>query len=200
MPWPPAGVTPEFAIEIVRDPTGVNRDATYGLRSATPDGVGVPPAAPGRQPQVRHEPRRPLQREAGRADGQGPRHGAAVQHEHHGRRPRGHPDAFRRRAPIATTRAAPRPLSAAQIDRILALREPGLHGAGRGTRAVAAWSSRTARRPSGPANVARNPVHVLNSAKTPAFHFFDMWLAAVVAGRPHARRSARRWPAATTSS
>jgi cytochrome c peroxidase len=28
----------------------------------------------------------------------------------------------------------------------------------------------------GPANVARNAVHVLNSAKTPAFHFFDAWL------------------------
>ena len=36
MSWPPAGVTPEFAIEVVRDPTGVNRDAIYGLRSPTP--------------------------------------------------------------------------------------------------------------------------------------------------------------------
>ena len=32
MPWPPTGVTPEFAIEVVRDPTGVNRDA--GVRPA----------------------------------------------------------------------------------------------------------------------------------------------------------------------
>src|SRR6185436_4786386 len=29
----------------------------------------------------------------------------------------------------------------------------------------------------GPANVARHSVHVLNSAKTPGFHFFDMWTA-----------------------
>src|SRR5688572_14582353 len=36
MPWPPAGVTPEFTIEVVRDPTGVNRDAAYGLRSPVP--------------------------------------------------------------------------------------------------------------------------------------------------------------------
>ncbi|HEY6507419.1 MAG TPA: hypothetical protein VIY56_05360, partial [Vicinamibacterales bacterium] len=36
MPWPPKGVTPEFSIEIVRDPTGVNRDATYGLASPSP--------------------------------------------------------------------------------------------------------------------------------------------------------------------
>ena len=36
MPWPPRGVTPEFTIEVVRDPTGVNRDPVYGLASATP--------------------------------------------------------------------------------------------------------------------------------------------------------------------
>src|SRR5262245_2648008 len=36
MPWPPAGVTPEFTIEVVRDPTGVNRDPMWGLTSASP--------------------------------------------------------------------------------------------------------------------------------------------------------------------
>ena len=36
MPWPPRGITPEFTIELVRDPTGVNRDPIYGLTSATP--------------------------------------------------------------------------------------------------------------------------------------------------------------------
>ena len=36
MPWPPAGVTPEFSIEVARDPTGVNRDPVYGLHSASP--------------------------------------------------------------------------------------------------------------------------------------------------------------------
>jgi hypothetical protein len=36
MPWPPPGVSPEFTIEVVRDPTGVNRDRTYGLGSPTP--------------------------------------------------------------------------------------------------------------------------------------------------------------------
>jgi hypothetical protein len=41
LPWPPrpiAGrhVTPEFTIDVVRDPTGVNLDPTYGLKSAEP--------------------------------------------------------------------------------------------------------------------------------------------------------------------
>ena len=41
LPWPPgpiAGrpVTPEFTIEVVSDPTGVNFDATYGLKSRRP--------------------------------------------------------------------------------------------------------------------------------------------------------------------
>jgi hypothetical protein len=37
LPWPPANnADPEFTIDIVRDPTGVNRDATWGLKSVTP--------------------------------------------------------------------------------------------------------------------------------------------------------------------
>ena len=41
MPWPPraadgARMTPEFDIAVVRDPTGCNTDATYGLKSANP--------------------------------------------------------------------------------------------------------------------------------------------------------------------
>jgi hypothetical protein len=40
-PWPPRGadgkaLTAEFAIEVVRDPTGCNLDPVYGLRSRTP--------------------------------------------------------------------------------------------------------------------------------------------------------------------
>ena len=34
--WPPAKAKPEFTIEIVRDPTGVNLDDTYGLKGANP--------------------------------------------------------------------------------------------------------------------------------------------------------------------
>lgn len=37
LPWPPAsGRTPEFTIEVVSDPTGVNRDPRFGLASARP--------------------------------------------------------------------------------------------------------------------------------------------------------------------
>jgi hypothetical protein len=31
LPWPPAGVEPEFSIEVVRDPTGCNTDPVYGI-------------------------------------------------------------------------------------------------------------------------------------------------------------------------
>ncbi len=38
LPWPPADKTvkPEFIIEVVRDPTGVNLDDTYGLKGVNP--------------------------------------------------------------------------------------------------------------------------------------------------------------------
>jgi hypothetical protein len=41
LPWPPrradgTAIDPEFTIEVVRDPSGCNTDATYGLRSAKP--------------------------------------------------------------------------------------------------------------------------------------------------------------------
>ncbi len=34
LPWPPKGVTPEFRIELVRDPSGCNSSPRYGLASA----------------------------------------------------------------------------------------------------------------------------------------------------------------------
>src|SRR5690606_781893 len=34
--WPPGGVTPEFSIEVVRDPTGCNTHPVYGLNSEDP--------------------------------------------------------------------------------------------------------------------------------------------------------------------
>jgi hypothetical protein len=38
LPWPPTGSKdkPEFSIEVVRDPTGVNLDSTYGLTGVNP--------------------------------------------------------------------------------------------------------------------------------------------------------------------
>ncbi len=36
LPWPPKKVTPEFSIEVVRDPTGCNTGRNYGLKAITP--------------------------------------------------------------------------------------------------------------------------------------------------------------------
>jgi hypothetical protein len=37
LPWPPVqNANPEFTVDVVRDPTGVNRDAVWGLKSAKP--------------------------------------------------------------------------------------------------------------------------------------------------------------------
>jgi predicted MFS family arabinose efflux permease len=36
IPWPPPNKTPEFSIEVVNDPTGCNKSASYGLHSAHP--------------------------------------------------------------------------------------------------------------------------------------------------------------------
>ena len=36
LPWPAAGVKPDFSIEVVRDPTGCNTDPQLGLQSAHP--------------------------------------------------------------------------------------------------------------------------------------------------------------------
>ncbi len=35
-PWPAAGITPEFTIEVVRDPTGCNTGPDYGLHAKSP--------------------------------------------------------------------------------------------------------------------------------------------------------------------
>src|SRR5690606_6890199 len=36
VPWPPKGVTPDFTIEVVRDPTGCNTHPVYGLNGENP--------------------------------------------------------------------------------------------------------------------------------------------------------------------
>ncbi len=36
LPWPPKSVTPDFRLEVLRDPTGCNLDPKYGLTSPTP--------------------------------------------------------------------------------------------------------------------------------------------------------------------
>ncbi len=174
MPWPPRGVSPEFAIEVVRDPTGVNRDPVYGLTSATPT-VSV-----FRRPRVAanlkyvtspdglfnvklgvlmdKDPDTGLPSSMNiMADARVPSLSVQAQsayHDHQG----GHG-----------------PLPRAQLERILAFENQ--------VYVAQVWDARGGSliEPNGPAalgpaNVARHDVHVLNSAKTPGFHFFEMWL------------------------
>jgi hypothetical protein len=179
-PWPPAGITPEFTIEVVRDPTGVNRHPIYGLGSPAPT-VSV-----FRRPRIvanlkyvtspdglfnvklgvlmDKDPDTGLPSSMNiMADARAPSLSVQAQgayHDHQG---------------------GTGPVPRAQLDRLLAfenqvyaaqiwdvnggsLVEPG------GPAAL------------GPANVARHQVHVLNGTKTPGFHFFDMWLTPGTAG------------------
>ena len=159
---------------MVRDPTGVNRDPVYGLTSATPT-VSV-----FRRPRVAanlkyvtspdglfnvklgvlmdKDPDTGLPSSMNiMADARAASLSVQAQsayHDHQGGR-------VRCRVPRSTH---PR------------VREPGLRGAD--------WDARGGSlvEPNGPAalgpaNVARE-AHVLNSPKTPVFHFFDMWLQA----------------------
>ena len=58
LPWPPhkadgTRIEPEFTIEVMRDPTGCNRDPQYGLASSNPTILRASPAAHGGQPEIR---------------------------------------------------------------------------------------------------------------------------------------------------
>jgi hypothetical protein len=174
MPWPPRGITPEFTIELVRDPTGVNRDPIYGLTSATPT-VSV-----FRRPRVAanlkyvtspdglfnvklgvlmdKDPDTGLPSSMNiMADARAASLSVQAQsayHDHQG---------------------GQGPLPPAQLERILAFEKQ--------VYVAQAWDARGGSliEPNGPAalgpaNVARHEVHVLNGTKTPGFHFFDMWL------------------------
>ena len=184
MPWPPRGITPEFTIELVRDPTGVNRDPIYGLTSATPT-VSV-----FRRPRVAanlkyvtspdglfnvklgvlmdKDPDTGLPSSMNiMADARAASLSVQAQsayHDHQGGRG---------------------PLPRAQLERILAFENQVF--------VAQAWDARGGSliEPNGPAalgpaNVARHEVHVLNGPKTPGFHFFDMWLQRSGAPDPQA--------------
>ena len=172
--WPPAGVTPEFSIEVARDPTGVNRDPVYGLHSASPT-VSV-----FRRPRVaanlkyvtspdglfnvklgvlmEKDPDTGLPSSMNiMADARAPSlsmqaHGAYRDHQ-----------------------AGKGPLPPAQLERILAFENQIYVAQVWDTRGGSLIDS-DGPAALGPANVARHSVHVLNSPKTPVFHFFDMWL------------------------
>jgi cytochrome c peroxidase len=184
MPWPPRGITPEFTIELVRDPTGVNRDPVYGLTSATPtvsvfrrprvvanlkyvtspDGLfnvklGV---LMDKDPDTGLPSSMNIMADARAASLSVQAQGAY--HDHQG---------------------GQGPLPRAELDRILAFEKQ--------VYVAQVWDTRGGSliEPNGPAalgpaNVARHDVHVLNGPKTPGFHFFDMWLQQRATADPQA--------------
>ena len=91
--WPPVdaggrAITPDFTLEVVRDPTGCNTHPVYGIDGRAARGVGLPAAAARGEPAVcglvslRNLA---LHREDGHARGPRSRHGPPGQHEHDGR-------------------------------------------------------------------------------------------------------------------
>ncbi len=179
MPWPPAGVTPEFAIEVVRDPTGVNRDATYGLRSATPTVSVFRRPRPAANLKYVTSPDGLFNVKLGVLMDKDPDTGlpSSMNIMADARVPN-----LRVQAESAYRdhQGGTAPLSAAQIERILSF-ENQIYMAQAWDNQGGSLVEPNGPAALGPANVARNPVHVLNSVKTPAFHFFDMWQAAPAA-------------------
>jgi hypothetical protein len=185
MPWPPPGVTPEFQIDVVRDPTGVNRDPVYGLTSpsstvsvfrrprivanlkyvTSPDGLfnvklGV---LMDKDPDTGRPSSMNIMADARAASLSVQAQGAY--HDHQGGKG---------------------PLPRTQLERILAF-ENQIYVAQVWDRVGGSLIEPGGPAALGPANVARHDVHVLNSARTPGFHFFDMWQQpATATGDPRA--------------
>jgi hypothetical protein len=174
MPWPPPGVDPEFAIEVVRDPTGVNRDPVHGITSATPM-VSV-----FRRPRVAANLKYVTS-----PDGLfNVKLGVLMEKDPDTGLPSSMNIMADARAPSLSLQAqgayrdhqgGKGPLPRAQLERILAFEDQ--------VYVAQVWDARggsliEAAGPAalGPANVAQHSVHVLNSPKTPVFHFFDMWI------------------------
>jgi len=173
MPWPPPGVTPEFTIDVVRDPTGVNRDPVYGLTSAAP-AVSV-----FRRPRIVANLKYVTS-----PDGLfNVKLGVLMDKDPDTGRPSSMNIMADARAPSLSVQAqgayhdhqgGKGPLSRGQLERILAFENQ--------VYVAQVWDSRGGSlvEPGGPAalgpaNVAKHDVHVLNGPKTPGFHFFDMW-------------------------
>jgi hypothetical protein len=173
LPWPPAGVTPEFTIEVAQDPTGVNRDPRYGLQSTAPTVSVFRRPRPAANLKYVTSPDGLFNVKLGTLMDKDPDTGLpssmnimadaraatlAIQAQ----------GAYRDHLDGTGT------LSRDQLTRILAFENQ--------VYMAQVWDVRGGSlvEPDGPAalgpaNVARHQVHVLNGVKTPAFHFFDMW-------------------------
>jgi hypothetical protein len=173
MPWPPAGVTPEFGIEIVRDPTGVNRDAVYGLGSVRPTVSVFRRPRPAANLKYVTSPDGLFNVKLGVLMDKDPDTGlpSSMNIMADARVPN-----LRIQAQSAYRdhQGGTAPLSPAQVERILGF-ENQVYVAQVWDVQGGSLIEPDGPAALGPANVARNAVHVLNSAKTPAFHFFDTW-------------------------
>jgi hypothetical protein len=184
MPWPPAGVTPEFTIEVVRDPTGVNRDPMYGLTSASPT-VSV-----FRRPRMAANLKYVTS-----PDGLfNVKLGVLMDKDPDTGLPSSMNIMADARAPSLAVQAqgayrdhqgGTRPLTRTQLERIQSF-ENQVYAAQRWDARGGSLVERGGPAALGPANVARHPVHVLNGPKTPGFHFFDMWQRPGTAADPQA--------------
>jgi hypothetical protein len=184
MPWPPRGVTPEFSIEVVRDPTGVNRDPVYGVASATP-AVSV-----FRRPRVAANLKYVTS-----PDGLfNVKLGVLMDKDPDTGLPSSMNIMADARVPSLSMQAQSAyrdhqggkvPLTRQQLERILAF-ENQVYVAQAWDARGGSLSEHDGPAALGPANVARHSVHVLNSPKTPVFHFFDMWSKPGAASDPQA--------------
>jgi hypothetical protein len=184
MSWPPAGVSPEFSIEVVRDPTGVNRDPVYGLRSAKPTVSVFRRPRPAANLKYVISPDGLFNVKLGELMEKDPDTGlpSSMNIMADARVPN-----LRLQAESAYRdhQGGTTPLTAAQIAKLVGF-ESQIYMAQMWDAQGGSLIEANGPAALGPANVARNPVHVLNSAKTPAFHFFDNWLQPSSAADPKA--------------
>jgi hypothetical protein len=171
--WPPVGITPEFAIEVVRDPTGVNRDPVYGLRSARPTVSVFRRPRPAANLKYVISPDGLFNVKLGELMEKDPDTGlpSSMNIMADARVPNLRLQA---QAAYRDHQGGTVPLTTEQTDRIIGF-ESQIYMAQSWDAQGGSLVEPNGPAALGPANVARNPVHVLNSAKTPAFHFFDMW-------------------------
>jgi hypothetical protein len=178
LPWPPvdahgAAIVPEFAIEVVRDPTTCNADPTYGLKSARPT-VSV-----FRRPRV-------VANLKYVATFSGPfniKTGALMDVDPESGTPVGMNIMADAREPTLATQAKSAgrdhlqvrtPLSYEQIQRIVEFEEQ-IYSAQRASAVAGSLVEREGPDGLGPEVMARSERGLGDNVHTPVFGFFDMW-------------------------
>jgi hypothetical protein len=184
LPWPPPGITPDFTIEVVSDPTGVNRDPRYGLTSAAPTVSVFRRPRPAANLKYVTSPDGLFNVKLGVLMDKDPDTGL----------PSSMNIMADARAPSLAVQAqgayhdhqqGAGTLARDTVERILAF-ENQVYMAQSWDKRGGSLVEPNGPAALGPANVARHEVHVLNGAKTPGFHFFDMWMPSSPPADPQA--------------